>query len=301
MLTKKYLIGGLIILAALASVVYIFRPVPSVPPLNIVDAETVQNLKLVTFSNGTTKILYHDYDYAPIEPGWDLTMTIPAAKGDGRQQPVFIAPHFTFRGSNWEREVYTYNYPDNGCDTKILYINRVAKSAETLKISDVPYCIRQTLDIHDYTHFYAESIDAKTVAVGNYEDGKILASVNVDSAVTDTSDSSFKDQKAPKVYWPPIINDKSQVQVLTWLASNWENTKIAFMSGACDQEDGDRMKFLIWDTTKGTLINKRASLHITNCGEAGGFAFAYDHNSDAFDIYNTVSPSNQFRYVFSVK
>jgi hypothetical protein len=301
MFIKKYLIVTLVILAALATVVYIFRPPQNLPSSKIVDAETVQNLKLVTFSNGTTKILYHDYDFSDGNKGWGLTLTIPAAKGDGRQLPVFVAPHFTYRGSNWEREVYTYNYPDNGCDTKILYINRAAKSAETLKISDVPYCIRQTLDIHDYTHFYAESTDGKTVAVGIYEDGKILASVNVDSAVTDTSDSSFKDPKAPKIYWPPLINDKSQVPVLTWLASNWENTKLAFTSGGCDIEDGDQMKFIIWDTTKGILINKRASLHLTNCGDTGGLAVAYDRNSDAFDIYNSVPPSNQFKYFFSVK
>ena len=301
MFTKKYLIGILIVLSVLGVLVYLFRPTPVVPSPKIVDAETVQNLKLDTFSDGITKILFHDYDYAADGKGWDLTMTIPATMGDGRQLPVFVAPHFTFQGSNWQREVYVYNSSGGVCDNKILYINRAAKSAETLKTFDVPYCIIQTLDIRDYTHFLADSADGKTFAVGNYEDGKILASVNVDSAVTDASDSSFIDLKAPKVYWPPLKNDKSQVQVLTWLASNWENTKLAFTAGTCDIDNGDTMKFLIWDTTKGTLINKRVSLRITNCGEAGGLAFAYDHNSDAFDIYNTVSPSNQFRYLFSVR
>jgi hypothetical protein len=228
-------------------------------------------------------------------------MTIPANKGDGRQQPVFIAPYFTFQGSNWQREVYTYNYAGNDCDTKILYINRAEKSAETLKTFDVPYCIKQTLDIRDFTRFFATSEDGKAVAVGTYEDGRIIASANVDSAATGTSITAFKDPKAPKVYWPPAITGTSTLPAAGLVASNWENTKLAFMSGACDTENGDTVKFTIWDTAKGTLTNKRASLRAPDCAKATELTAAYDRDSDAFDIYNFVSGPNQYKYLFSVR
>jgi hypothetical protein len=301
MLLKKYIIGCLTILAVIAAALYLFRPAPSAPPPKVVDAATAQNLKLVTFSDGTTQILYHDYDYAASDKGWDLSLTIPANKGDGRQQPGFIAPYFTFQGSNWQREVYTYNYVGNDCDNKILYINRAEKSAEALKTFDVPYCIKQTLDIRDFTRFFATSEDGKTVAVGAYEDGRIIASASVDSSATDTSIAAFKDPKAPKVYWPAPITSASTLPDAGLVAANWENTRLAFVSSACDTENGDTIKFMVWDTAKGTLMNKHASLRDADCTKATELTAAYDHDSDAFDIYNFVSGPNQYRYLFSVR
>ncbi|MBI5794583.1 hypothetical protein HZA87_05925 [Candidatus Uhrbacteria bacterium] len=252
---------GVVLVSAWTSHVITTRTTPSV-----VSVQTVQNLGLATFSNGTTHVLFHDYDYALMDAGWDLTTTIPALSADdGRQLPVYVAPQVTFRGSNWQREVYTYSSEWDGCQKNILYINRDAKSSEVIQQISTAYCIDRTLDQQETTKFIGTSEDRKTMVIGSYVDGTIFAQTTLPDVDEDPGPGLF--------------------------ASNRDNTRLAFFTGACSL-GGDSLQILYWDTQTGSLTDYRASLNLRDCGEPQGIT--YNSDTDSFDVYGS---ENGDRYV----
>lgn len=264
---------SLIFVAAAAVVLYAII-IRHLEP-RIISVQTVQNLGLVTFSDGNTHVIFHDYDYASMGTGWDVSTIIPAVSADqGRQLPLLVAPQVTFRGSNWQREIYTYANTWDGCQNMILYINREAKSYEVIKKVSTDYCISQVLDKNDFTQFMGISPDNSTLAIGRFIDGKIIASVEL-----------------------PIIGGVPGG--VSGVVSNWENTKLAFFSGGCDL-NGDTLQLLIWDTTTGSLIDHRASLHTSDCSPIS--YIVYNRGTDSFDVYNNNFGNNsESLYVGTIK
>lgn len=268
----KITILVIFIIALLAIVVTLF--VVKQPLVKVTDspaaieAKSSYGLDLVTYNNGKTEIIYKDFDYSKIESGWVLRTEVDALPNGDPRFPSFMAPNVTFQGSTWHHAVYTYDDPGSmGCQRNILYINREAKSNETITKTHVPYCIWNTLDTNDINRFFAKSEDETKLIVGSYTDGSILSEIAA----------------------PDRMNSQA--------VSNWENTKLAFFSGQCDL-GGDTFRIYIWDTKLGTVIDKRPTLNLRDCGQIAGGELVYNHDTDAFDVFDN---NGDRTYLGSVK
>lgn len=166
---KKFLIGSFIFLGAGLIAGIILSPHRAV-----VDAEN----GVVAFADGTAQFVSKDDVPDQVPHIYTADMT---ALGSF---PNFRVPNVMFQGGAWQREVYSYNDPQNErCAQNILYKDRVKK---VIKQVHVDYCVQEysTLDEHDITHFFATSVDGKSIGVGAYEDGSITASHAIPEGMT---------------------------------------------------------------------------------------------------------------------
>jgi len=239
---------------------------PTQAPL-LVDAQSWYGLSMATFTDGTTYLAYRDYDYSnPTGPSWTINAEVPAIPNSDPQYHAFQTPIFTHQGDRqpWSHDVFTYDDAESsGCMRNVLYIDRVHRTMETHRLET---CVTDTLDIRDVTTFIG--IDPMTetqITLGTYKDGLVLAKTTLPSS------SSF-------------------------VAANWENTKILLRSGSCNIDE-ETATFLLWDTTLGTVTDVGSQLSVPDCTGYYGDVF-YNRDTDAFDVY---SPNDQPEKIGSVK
>ncbi len=227
----------------------------------ILEVTRVHNLGLVTYSNGKTEVVYYDYDYASVQPGWYRYLTVDAIpEVSGSQRPRYHAPSFAFQGSAWNGEVYTFNDPELvDCSSNIIFINREAKSQEELNLFNTGYCILATLDTGDEVHgvlnpmhFLATQKDNQELLVGNFQTGQVTHGM-------------------------PMPLTGFSGQVLADLAVQ----RVAFMSGTCDREQNN-LHPVLWDLSSGT-VQDRIDLITERCD---GSRLDYDAESNQFILKN---------------
>lgn len=182
----------------------------------------------------------------------------------------FLAPILNGRGGDWHRQVYTFVGRDDACEQEIFYMDRIGKR---VLLSHTPYCVLGTLDEHDVTKFIAVSPDSTNLAIGNYEDGTIVATHTIPDNLMI---GGVATNNSPNVNWGH--------------AANWEITKFVFAAGDCSMgmTPSTTPKVFLWDIAKGTIEDKTPP-HF-DCGNYEGVE--YDHDTNTFSLRMLVYGKN---------
>jgi hypothetical protein len=148
------------------------------PAPSIFAAANVGDANLVTYSDGTAKIVITDFFQSELlkRPShYEFTLP-PAFRDTGEMdghKMVPNSPELKLQGGVWQREVFTYDDPQAlGCQRNVIYVDRVARRAKQLRLL---FCVTRTLDGDD-AYFAGQSIDGRTISVGRYEDGSVITS-----------------------------------------------------------------------------------------------------------------------------
>lgn len=201
--------------------------------------------KTIAYTNGTGKIIIDDWDNAPSR----LEATIYPLRNDRLDE--YIVPNTVGQGSVWQRAVITYDdQAAIGCQRHIIFAERPEK---TIKQSEIPYCVVQTLDDHDITHYYALSEDQKTLAIGQY-DGGVIAT-----------------QQLPEGF------------TVAALVPNWEITKVAVLLS--DNGMPVQAKLYMWDLATNTWDER--PLPVEWSAWPDNQSVRYDHATDTFSLVGT--------------
>ena len=211
---------------------------------------------VVAFADGTAQFVSNDDVPDQVPHIYTADM---AALGSF---PNYRVPNVIFQGGAWQREVYSYNDPSNEqCSQNILYKDRVKKIVKQLHVD---YCLQEdsALDEHDITHFFATSADGKSIAVGTYEDGAIVASHAIPDGM--------------------MVHDR---------VFSWDLTRgiITFVSstvaGISDSTDLDRLATAYsWDLSTGEW-REVAIPQYTSPVDPTVSRFIYNHDKDVFEYY----------------
>ncbi len=226
---------------------------PEIMRGKVLSASSLYDLSLVTYEKGQTELIYNDYDYSLDDPkNWDVRAVVDAIPSDDPRYPEFIAPNIALIGASPQKIVHTFDDPNsNGCQRNILYLDRTKMEKEKFTISRTEYCVKSIVDEWDLTTFFAVNPENTKIALGSTTDGNILASIDA-------------------------------ANVSSRPGHNWENTKIAFVTGDVSPE-GDNRKLLLWDVNANVLIDKTDVLK-TIQGDIG--FIHYVHETDSFDLYD---------------
>lgn len=219
----------------------------------ILSASSLFDLSIVTYKNGQTELIYNDYDYSREHPKhWDVHAVIDAIPSDDPRYPEFKAPNIVLIGTSPQKSIYTFDDPSsNECQRNILYLDRTKMEKEEFILSRTDYCVQNIVDEWDLTTFFAVNPENTRVALGSVVDGEIFASIDV-------------------------------ANVSSRPGHNWENTKIAFVTGEVNPE-GDTRKLLLWDVEANVLIDKTDILKTVE-GDIG--FIHYVRETDSFDLYD---------------
>lgn len=212
---------------------------------------------IVVYADGTAEIVVRDK--VPDEKFHTYRAKIKLPKDEFG---TYYPPHLTLRDGAWQRQAHTYNDDSiNGwCEKNIFFMDRINKIT---KQSHIDFCISKTLDEHGVTTFLATSEDLTSLVIGNYEDGKIIASTTIPNGLK---------------YFNSGYGDGMEI---TAGVSDWEITKLAFPAGECAMGDGD-MRVFLWDIKKGTVEDKTPAGAGCNL-----FRIIYDHGKDNFYVIVT--------------
>lgn len=225
---------------------------PTIARGKVLLASSMHDLSIVTYQKGKTEFIYNDYDYSLENPeNWDVRAVVEAIPSDDRRYPEFRAPNISLIGTSSQKAIYAFDDPNSdGCQRNILYLDRTKMEKEKFTISRTDYCIKNIVDEWDLTTFFAVNSQNTKIALGNTADGKILASIDA-------------------------------ANVSSRPGHNWENTKIAFVTGEVSPE-GDSRKLFLWDVNAGVLIDKTEVLRKVESNI--GFIH-YVRETDSFDLY----------------
>lgn len=244
------LISSLVCIVAAMGVLYVFlgKGLFSKPKTILAARDNA-----VLYSDGTAEIIWNDD--TPDGVMHRYTTMIPVVQNPGKQP---ILPMIQQTVGSWERiEFLSDDTEHQPCMRHIFYIDRVNKTSNYSSIDD---CIVQTLDEHDFKYFLAMPFtDYKSIAVGTYADGKIIAKHEVPEGGI-TSD----------------FHNAGMHNILP----NWEVTKIAFIGNGCEGRDVATLKVYLWDVVKNTIEDRTpAGLKCENFR-----GLEYDHGSDTFSV-----------------
>lgn len=243
-----FFIVGIFIVLMSAQIMYLV-----VARGKVLSASSLPDLSIITYQKGETEFIYHDYDYSLDNPRpWDVRATVDAIPSEDPRYSEFQAPNIELIGASSQKVAYIFDDPDSrGCHRNILYLDRTMKEKERFVTSRTDYCIKSIVDEWDLTTFFAINSENTNIALGNTADGKILASI-----------------------------DAAHVSVRP--GHNWENTKIAFVTGEMNSE-GDARKLFLWDVNANVLIDKTDVLKTVKSDI--GFIH-YVREADSFDLYD---------------
>lgn len=226
---------------------------PAIVRGKVLSASSMYDLSIVTYEKGQTELIYNDYDYSLDDPKhWDVRSVIDAIPSDDPRYPEFKAPNIALIGASPQKLVHVFDDPNsNGCQRNILYLDRTKMEKEEFAISRTEYCVKNIVDEWDLTTFFAVNPENTKIALGNTVDGKIFATI-------DAANVSSRPEH------------------------NWENTKIAFVTGGLSL-DGDTRKLFLWDVNASVLIDKTDILKTVE-GDIG--FIHYVRETDSFDLYD---------------
>jgi len=209
-------------------------------PKQKVISSVVDNV--VAYTDGTAEIIMNGYHT-------EIQAILDTQEGESIYNQ-FVPPRLVYRGTPLVEGKYSiYTYSDlvpsamYYCQNHIFYqpLPSVKKAGRVFSLAN--YCVENTIDWRDVTHFLATSQDkAELLAVGTYRDGKILATVAIPNKLTYYCTSGF------------LSNECNGA------VSNWEITRIVFPAGKCefdrDYSDTEQIKTLRifeWDIEKRTI------------------------------------------------
>jgi hypothetical protein len=134
------------------------------------------------------------------------------------------------------------------------------RDKKVARIFNTDYCIGKTLDEHDLKYFFGTDNSTGEVVIGFYDSGKVFSKIIIPYGLDKPINGSF-------------------------VASNWELTKIIIPIGNCDKGSRD-LKIFLWDVENGTLEDKTPSNF--DCSIKG---IRYEHDDDTFyiDRFNNIS------------
>ncbi len=227
---------------------------PQITRGKVLSASSLYDLSIVTYKIGQTELIYNDYDYSLNIPDyWDVRTVVDAIPSEDSRYPEFRAPNIVLIGASPQKVIHIFDDPaSNECQRNLLYLDRTTMNKEKFTISRTDYCIKNVVDEWDMTTFFAINPENTKIALGNTADGKIVASINV-------------------------------ANVSSRPGHNWENTKIAFVTGGINFEGEDTRKLFLWDVNASVLIDRTEALEAI---ESNIGLIHYVHDTDSFDLYD---------------
>ncbi len=228
---------------------------PAVMRGKVLSASSLYDLSIVTYETGKTELIYNTYDYSLLNnpEHWDVRATVDAIPSDDSRYPNFKAPNIALLGASPQKVIHIFDDPDsNECQRNILYLDQTKMEEAEFTLSRTDYCVKNIVDEWDLTTFFAVNPENTKIALGHTADGKIFASINA-------------------------------AHVSSRPGHNWENTKIAFMTGWASPQEEDTRKLFLWDVNANVLIDKTDVLKTVT--ESVGFIH-YVRETDSFELYN---------------